>query len=81
MHEFGNKETVPIADKLSLSTEEASALTGIGLTSIRQAVNSEALVARKQGTRTIILRDELEAWLKTLPKAGKKAVSATEGEK
>ncbi|UQR66180.1 helix-turn-helix domain-containing protein [Bradyrhizobium sp. C-145] len=77
MHEFGSKEAVPIADKLSLSTEEASALTGIGLTSIRQAVNREALVARKHGTRTIILREELEAWLKTLPKAGKKSVSAT----
>jgi excisionase family DNA binding protein len=81
MHEFGQKEKVPLSQRLSLSTEEASALTGIGLTSIRQAINSEALVARKHGSRTIILRDDLQAWLKTLPKAGKKSVSAAEGEK
>jgi hypothetical protein len=36
MNEFGQKGVVPLADRLSLSPEEASALTGIGLTSIRR---------------------------------------------
>ncbi|KYK48145.1 hypothetical protein A1D31_00010 [Bradyrhizobium liaoningense] len=79
MHEFGQKEAVPLADRLSLSTEEASALTGIGLTSIREAISSGKLDARKHGKRTIILPDDLRAWLRTLPKAGTKP-GAPEGE-
>jgi hypothetical protein len=59
MNEFGQKGVVPLAKRLSLSPEETSALTGIGLTSIRQAAASGALKARKHGTRTIILRDDL----------------------
>ena len=74
MNEFGQKGVVPLADRLSLSPEEASALTGIGLTSIRQAAASGALKARKHGTRTIILRRDLEEWLSTLPVIGKKLV-------
>jgi excisionase family DNA binding protein len=72
MNEFGQKGVVPLAERLSLSPEEASALTGIGLTSIRQAAASGALVARKHGTRTIILQDDLKAWLKALPRIDKK---------
>jgi len=64
MHAFGQKEAVPLADRLSLSPEEASALTGIGLTSIRQAINDGKL-------------DALKAWLKTLPRIAKKVVSET----
>jgi excisionase family DNA binding protein len=78
MHAFGQKEKVALKDRLSLSPEEASALTGIGLTSIRQAVASHALPARKHGRRTIILPDDLTAWLKALPKTGNKVVSGAE---
>ncbi|SHJ62773.1 DNA binding domain-containing protein, excisionase family [Bradyrhizobium lablabi] len=74
MNEFGQKGVVPLAERLSLSPEEASALTGIGLTSIRQAAASGALKARKHGTRTIILRDDLEDWLQTMPMIGRKMV-------
>lgn len=76
MHEFGQnqKEKVPLAERLSLSPEEASALTGIGLTSIRAAVSNRALAAHKHGKRTIILPDDLKAWLRSLPKAGNKSV-------
>ena len=94
MHAFGTKttkddpndtlrarRTVPLAERISVSPEEASALTGIGLTSIRQAVASGALKARKHGTRTIILREDLTDWLKALPiiETGKKAVSGKRG--
>jgi excisionase family DNA binding protein len=72
MHEFGQKGVVPLADRLSLSPEDASALTGIGLTSIRQAAASGALKARKHGTRTTILRKDLEDWLQAMPTIGKK---------
>lgn len=63
---------VPLADKLSLSPEQASALSGIGLSSIREAVNSGELVAHKLGVRVIILPDDLKTWLKAMPLAEKK---------
>jgi hypothetical protein len=40
MNEFGQKGKVPLSERLSVSPEEASALTGIGLTSIRAAISS-----------------------------------------
>jgi excisionase family DNA binding protein len=70
MHDVVQKEMVPLADRFSLSPEEASALTGIGTTRIREAISSGALEAHKHGTRTIILPDDLKAWLKAMPKAG-----------
>jgi excisionase family DNA binding protein len=78
MHKFGKKDgmvSVPLVHRLALSPEEASALSGIGLTSIREAVANRALLAHKHGNRTIILPDDLKAWLKALPKAGKNSVS------
>jgi excisionase family DNA binding protein len=66
------KYVVPLAERLSLSPEEASALSGIGVTRIREAVASGALEAHKHGTRTIILPDDLKAWLKAMPLAEKK---------
>jgi hypothetical protein len=67
MNKFGQKGVVPLFQRLSLSPVDASALTGIGQTSIRQAISSGALIARKNGTRTVILRDDLMAWLKNMP--------------
>jgi excisionase family DNA binding protein len=61
---------VPLAERLSLSPEEASALTGIGLTSIREAIRSGHLKAKKLGRRVMILMDDLKAWLKALPGSG-----------
>ena len=71
MNEFGQKGKVPLSERLSVSPEEASALTGIGLTSIREAISSGDLKAKKHGRRTIILPDDLRAWLNMLPDAGK----------
>ena len=71
MNEFGQKGKVPLSERLSVSPEEASALTGIGLTSIREAISSGLLKAKKHGRRTIILPDDLKVWLKTLPDARK----------
>jgi excisionase family DNA binding protein len=71
MHDVVQKEknAVSLPDRLSLSPEEACALSGIGVTRIREAVGSGALVAHKHGTRTIILPDDLKAWLKAMPLA------------
>jgi hypothetical protein len=76
MHKFGKKDgMVPLVDRFALSPEETSALSGIGLTSIREAIANNRLVAHKHGTRTIILPDDLKVWPKALPKAGKNSVS------
>jgi excisionase family DNA binding protein len=76
MNEFGQKGKVPLSERLSVSPEEASALTGIGLTSIREAISSGDLKAKKHGRRTIILPDDLRVWLKTLPDARKPIVES-----
>lgn len=71
MHAFGQKGVVPLAQRLSLSPEEASAMSCIGLSSIRQAINGGRLIAHKHGRRTVILPDDLKAFLQMLPKAGR----------
>ena len=74
MNEFGQKGKVPLSERLSVSPEEASALTGIGLTSIREAISSGDLKAKKHGRRTIILPDDLRVWPKRcrMPASGLK---------
>ena len=76
MNEFGQKGEVPLSERLSVSPEEASALTGIGLTSIREAISAGKLRAKKHGRRTIILPDDLRVWLETLPDARKRVVES-----
>jgi hypothetical protein len=49
MNAFGQKDVVPLADRFSVSPEEASALTDIGLTSVREAISGGALKAKKHG--------------------------------
>jgi excisionase family DNA binding protein len=71
MNEFGQKGKVALSERLAVSPEEASALTGIGLTSIREAISRGDLKAKKHGRRTIILPDDLKVWLKALPDASR----------
>jgi hypothetical protein len=66
------ENVVPLKDRLSLSPADASALTGIGITSIKNATYSGALVAKKHGKNTIILPDDLRDWLGSLPTMGEK---------
>lgn len=69
------KHAVPLKDRMSLSPADARALTGIGLSSIKNATYSGALIARKLGKNTIILPEDLKAWLQTLPLIDKNADS------
>ena len=78
MHEFGQKDRVPLKDRLSLSPEEASALSGIGLTSIREAVKAKRLKARKHGKNTRILPEDLKVYLAELPVVGELADTNTD---
>jgi len=54
-------------EREGLSISEASVFAGIGRTKIYEAINDGSLIARKHGKRTIILRDDLRAFLAALP--------------
>lgn len=52
---------------LTYTIPAAQRATGLGRSSIYTAISSGALKARKMGTRTLIMSDDLEAWLNSLP--------------
>jgi excisionase family DNA binding protein len=54
--------------KLAYSIDETSQISNTGRTAIYDAINRGELVARKRGTRTLILSEDLKAWLERLPK-------------
>jgi excisionase family DNA binding protein len=62
--------------QLSLSIEEAHAATGLGRTKLYQLINSGELKARRCGKRTIILKDDLEAFLNNLQSYASENVGA-----
>lgn len=57
------KETVM---QLSFSIEEVCQATGFGRTKLYEAINQGLLPAKKYGKRTIILKNDLEEFLKSL---------------
>ena len=80
MHQF--KRATPVEDVAEGSTESASELsaprayripdvcraTSLGRTSIYAAIKSGALIARRYGRCTVVLAQDLEAFLRSLPK-------------
>jgi excisionase family DNA binding protein len=52
----------------ALSVEEAAKAAGIGRTLLFDEIRKGRLTARKVGRRTIVTIDELDSWLKSLPK-------------
>jgi Helix-turn-helix domain len=62
------KVLVPLADRLSLSPDQTSALTGIGKNRVREAISHGALAAHRNGASIVILPDDIKVWLKALPK-------------
>jgi excisionase family DNA binding protein len=50
-----------------LTLNEASIVAGIGRTKLYEAIAAGELKARKFGSRTIVLRDDLLGFLKSLP--------------
>ncbi len=63
-----NLDTQSTSEKLAHSVEDAARITTCGRTSIFQAIKEGSLRARKFGRRTVILDEDLRAWLAALPK-------------
>ncbi len=57
----------PTMEKLAFTIQEAAAASSIGQTSLYKAIRDKQLKARKCGTRTIITRTDLQAFLDSLP--------------
>ncbi|HEY1245860.1 MAG TPA: helix-turn-helix domain-containing protein [Hyphomicrobiaceae bacterium] len=55
-----------VPERLAHSVEEAAALTGVSRDRLYAAMNERALRARRFGRRTLILREDLMAWLRGL---------------
>jgi excisionase family DNA binding protein len=55
--------------KRAMSVEEAAKAAGVGRTILFEHIRAGHITARKVGRRTIITMDDLDAWLKSLPKS------------
>ena len=55
--------------KIAATVQEATEITGLGRTSIYQLIRDGKLTRRKYGNKTLLLVEELEAVVKSLPVA------------
>jgi excisionase family DNA binding protein len=67
---------VALADKIALSIPEAKELSGVGRSSIYEALKSGNLPGKKLGKSTLILRDDLIRWMQALPSYAEASVPA-----
>lgn len=58
---------------MGLTVQDVAKTTGIGRTKVFELIRDGKLPARKIGTRTIILAEDLKAFLDKLPPAGHRA--------
>ena len=56
-----------MSQRVSYGMNEAAETAGIGLTKLREEIAARRLRARKVGSRTIIMRDDLVDWAARLP--------------
>jgi excisionase family DNA binding protein len=59
----------PTATKIAHSIDGACEAADLGRTSVYEAIRAGELRARKLGRRTIIMDEDLRAWLASLPLA------------
>ncbi|MBZ0262982.1 MAG: excisionase family DNA-binding protein [Hyphomicrobiales bacterium] len=55
--------------ELAVSIVEAARRAGVGRSTIYEAVNRGEIKLRKSGTRSLLLVDDLKAWVENLPQA------------
>ncbi|MGF1628534.1 MAG: helix-turn-helix domain-containing protein [Kiloniellaceae bacterium] len=53
--------------RLCYSINDVARITGLGRSSLYELIGNGDLSARKVGRRTVILADDLKAWLRSLP--------------
>jgi excisionase family DNA binding protein len=56
-------------NKLAVTIPEAVELSGIGRSSLYMLIKEKTITARKSGKRTLILIEDLESYLRSLPTA------------
>jgi excisionase family DNA binding protein len=56
--------------KAAHSIPEVCAYTGLGRDSVYAAIRTGKLIARKYGRRTVVLDDDMRAFLEALPRLG-----------
>jgi len=66
-------------NKIAVTLVEASAMSGIGRSSLYRLFSQGKLTPRKAGKRTLILVSELDEYLHSLPKAAVRITGAHEG--
>jgi excisionase family DNA binding protein len=64
----GNASDGEGMDTIILTINEACAHSRTGRTALYAAIKSGRLAARKRGRRTMILANDLRAWIEALPK-------------
>ncbi len=67
--------TVPLVDRIGLSPSEAGELVGLSRKLIDRATETGELPYSKVGSRTIILRSSLDAWLKEKERERSRAIA------
>lgn len=60
-------DTQPSPQTLTFTIDEACEIARISRGTLYKAMRSGALLGRKLGTKTIILRTDLQLWLEALP--------------
>jgi len=61
---------------LAYTIEAASRMAAVSKSFLYAEIGRGHLVARKSGRRTLVLPDELEAWLRALPTAPRRSEAA-----
>jgi excisionase family DNA binding protein len=67
---FGKTRRTALAQdfqKMGWSIVDAARTANVGRSTVYEEIKAGRLVARKMGRRTIILDQDLQAWLSTLP--------------
>jgi excisionase family DNA binding protein len=64
------KYPIPEPGKVGLTLAETCGLLGAGMTTVRKAIDIGQLPARKLGKKVIVMRADVDQFLKNLPPAG-----------
>lgn len=61
------KKRQALEGRLAFTLPEAAEVAGVGVTAIKEAADRGELLKRYPTSRPVILAEDLEAWLRSLP--------------